>query len=217
MTTVIVCSGGPENELPYLKMYQSLEEVYFIGADKGSLYLLNQGITPDEVVGDFDSLTEDEWIKITKTVSKINKVKAEKDDTDTDIALSSALLYKPTNIILTGVTGGRLDHYEAAIRSVYRIQKENLHIQMKIVDAKNEISFLFPGKHKLNQNGNYRYLSFFAYEQNVVDVTLRGVKYETTNQIIQIGTSRFTSNEMNSHDGYISFSSGICLMIRSSD
>ncbi len=64
---------------------------------------------------------------------------------------------------------------------------------------------------------DYQYLSFFAYEQIVKDVTLRGVKYETTNETIELGTSRFTSNELNSIEGYISFSSGICLMIRSSD
>lgn len=74
-----------------------------------------------------------------------------------------------------------------------------------------------PGKHTILRDEKYRYISFFAYEKEVENVTLRGVKYETTNETIEIGTSRFTSNELISELGYISFSSGICLMIRSSD
>lgn len=217
MTTVIVCAGGPKQDLPSLEKYCNMENVIFIGADKGSIYLLEQGIIPDEIVGDFDSLTSDEWEQVSKLVHRINRVNAEKDDTDTDLALEKALLYQPSEIILTGVTGGRLDHFESALRSLYRLQLNNLHIRMKLLNSNNEIQFLFPGKHPISQDERFQYLSFFAYEQIVKDVTLRGVKYETTNETIELGTSRFTSNELNSIEGYISFSSGICLMIRSSD
>ncbi|SOC35440.1 thiamine diphosphokinase [Ureibacillus acetophenoni] len=217
MTTVIVCAGGPKQDLPSLKTYASSTDAIFIGADRGSIYLLNQGIVPEEIVGDFDSLSEEVWIRVSNCVRKIDRVQAEKNDTDTDLALEKALNYKPTEIIVTGVTGGRLDHFESALRTIYRVQSRNLHIRMKIVNEKNEIQFLFPGKHPILKDDRYQYLSFFAYEQNVKDVTLRGVKYETTNEIIELGTSRFTSNELNSIEGYISFSSGICLMIRSSD
>ncbi|HWL24379.1 MAG TPA: thiamine diphosphokinase [Ureibacillus sp.] len=217
MTTVIVCSGGPKHEIPSLNNYRQLKDVVFIGADKGSVYLLEQGIIPDEIVGDFDSLSTDEWVKVSKEVKNISRVQPEKDDTDTDLALEKALFYHPTEIILTGVTGGRLDHFESALRSMYRLQLKNLHIQIKLINRNNEIQFLFPGTHSIDFREQYKYLSFFAYEQIVKDVTLRGVKYETTNECIEIGTSRFTSNELNSLEGYISFSSGICLMIRSSD
>ncbi|BDH61098.1 thiamine pyrophosphokinase [Lysinibacillus sp. PLM2] len=217
MSTVIICSGGPKSDIPSLDTYLMRDKVYFIGADKGSIYLLEQGIQPNEIVGDFDSLTNEQWLNVSSIVKKITKVQAEKDETDTDLALEKALEYHPTEIILTGVTGGRLDHFEAAIRSVYRLQSTNLHIQIKILNISNEIRFLFPGKHILTKSDQYRYLSFFAYEQDVKDVCLSGVKYETTNQVIELGSSRFTSNELNCEFGYISFSSGICLMIRSSD
>ncbi len=217
MTTVIVCSGGPKQDLPSLEKNRFSKPVIFIGADKGSIYLLEQGIVPDEIVGDFDSLSHEEWMKVSNVVEKINRVQAEKNETDTDLALEKALLYQPTEIVLMGVTGGRLDHFESALRSMYRLQLENLHIRIKMVNLKNEIQFLFPGKYPLFPDDRYKFLSFFAYEQTVKDVTLRGVKYETTNELIELGTSRFTSNELNSVEGYISFSSGICLMIRSSD
>lgn len=48
-------------------------------------------------------------------------------------------------------------------------------------------------------------------------MTLRGVLYETTNEVIEVGTSRFTSNEISDGIASISFTAGICLMIRSID
>lgn len=212
---IVICSGGPKSEVCSLQNY--VHNAQFIGVDRGSLYLYEEGIEPIEIVGDFDSLTKDEWEKISKQRTKITKVQAEKDETDTDLGLLAAIKYNPKEIILTGVTGGRLDHYEAAIRSIYRMQLLRQDIQFKIKNFKNEISILFPGKHKIERDENYQYLSFFAYEDEVKNVTIRGVKYETTNEVIQKGSSRFTSNELIAKEGYISFSSGISLMIRSSD
>lgn len=217
MTTVVICSGGPKQELCSFEEFKSKQDVVFIGADRGSLYLIDDGIIPAEIVGDFDSLSESEWERVSNIILKIEKVKAEKDDTDTDLALLKAISYNPTEIFLTGVTGGRLDHFEAAIRSMYRVQLDNPKIKIKIVNAYNEISILFPGKHTILRDEKFRYISFFAYETTVENVFLRGVKYETTDETIELGTSRFTSNELISELGYISFSSGICLMIRSSD
>ena len=110
-----------------------------------------------------------------------------------------------------------MDHYEAAIHSIYNIQRKYPNIRIKIINSNNEISILPPGKHTIIRDKKYRYISFFSYTQRVDNVTLRGVKYETTNETIEIGTSRFTSNELLQELGYISFSSGICLMIRSGD
>ncbi|TSI11451.1 thiamine diphosphokinase [Lysinibacillus sp. BW-2-10] len=217
MTIAVICSGGPQNELCSFSQFKTIDDVIFIGADRGALYLLKEGIVPTEIIGDFDSLSEEEWAFVTNTVKNIKKANAEKDETDTDLALLRALTYQPTEIFLTGVTGGRLDHFEAAVRSIYRLQIVNPQIPIKIVNAHNEIRILLAGKHSILRDEKFRYISFFAYDKAVENVTLRGVKYETTEETIEIGTSRFTSNELISKLGYISFSSGICLMIRSSD
>jgi len=216
MSSVVICSGGPKGELCSFDEFIAKNAI-FIGADRGALYLIEEAIVPIEIVGDFDSLSEAEWQRVSSIATKFEKVQAEKDDTDTDLALLKAITYNPSEIYLTGVTGGRLDHFEAALRSMYRFQMEYPHIQIKIINSHNEIRILLPGEHTILRDEKFRYISFFAYENKVENVTLRGVKYETTNEHIEIGTSRFTSNELISSLGYISFSSGICLMIRSSD
>lgn len=217
MTTVVVCAGGPQAELCSFAPYKWRDDVFFIGADRGALYLIEEGIKPHAIVGDFDSLSQVEFERVMKHTNDAQRFKEEKDETDTDLALFKALAYKPSEIILTGVTGGRLDHYEAALRSIYRLQKENPFVALKIVNQTNALQFLLPGTYEIEVDERYRYLSFFAYEQPVEDITLRNVKYETTKERISLGSSRFTSNEIIGASGSIFFSHGICLMIRSID
>lgn len=207
---VAICAGGPVIEAAF-----SLTPDKWIGVDRGALYLIDHDIIPDAIVGDFDSVTAEEFARISQTVKHIEQFQAEKDETDTDLALQRALLYKPSEIYLTGVTGGRLDHYEAALRSLYMMQLQHPTILYKIINPHNEICFLLPGEHVLAK-GEYTYVSFFAYGNTLHEVTLRGVKYETTDEVIEQGTSRFTSNEIIT-DGSISFKGDICLMIKSKD
>ncbi|QGG50357.1 thiamine diphosphokinase [Lysinibacillus pakistanensis] len=217
MTLVVVCAGGPKEELCSFAPFSKKEDVLFIGADRGALYLIEQGITPHAIVGDFDSLTHEEYELVMKHTNDRQRFQEEKNETDTDLALLKAYTYQPSEIILTGVTGGRLDHYEAAIRSIYRLQREHPHIVLKIMNHANLLQFLMPGTHIIQADQQYRYLSFFAHEETIKNVTLRQVKYETTDEEITLGTSRFTSNEIIGDSGSISFSQGICLMIRSID
>lgn len=208
---VAICSGGPIRELAIDRKVNR-----WIGVDRGAHYLIEHGIIPHVIVGDFDSVSEEEYASISAVVPHVELFQAEKDDTDTDLALMRALDFEPSEVLLTGATGGRLDHHEAALRSLYRMQMTYPYIQFKIIDSHNELQFLLPGRHELKKT-QHSYLSFFAYGESVYDVTLRGVKYETTDEKIDLATSRFTSNEIISDNAYITFSRGICLMIRSMD
>ena len=77
------------------------------------------------MIGDFDSLTKEEFQLVKQQVSKITVLQVEKDETDTHIAIEKALTYQPDEIILTAVTGGRLDHYEAVLHDLCRFQMDN--------------------------------------------------------------------------------------------
>lgn len=217
MTVVVICAGGPEEEIVSNNFLLSFQNTKFIGADYGTVYLLNKGIIPDLAVGDFDSLTEEEWQLVQERVPTIERHLPEKDETDTELAIVRALAYKPSEIILTGVTGGRLDHYEANLHILYRIQKNNPSIQIKMVNKFNCLQFLWPGQHMIEADHYFKYLSFFAFDDVIKNVTLRNVRYQTTDEVIDIGTTRFTSNEIVGDYASISFSNGICLMIRSID
>lgn len=217
MTTAIVVAGGPKEEVVLDDFLFAHEELYFVGADHGAIVLLENNITPNAAVGDFDSLTEEEWCRIKELVPDIEDYQAEKNETDTELAILKALEITPEQIYITGVTGGRLDHYESNLQTIYRLQKEYLEIPMYIINKTNCLQFLFAGEHQLKEEPFYKYLSFYPFAGNVENMTLRGVKYETTNLAMPIGSGRFTSNEIVNEKATASFTEGCCLMIRSKD
>lgn len=205
-----ICASGPLNEIqfPYCDKW--------IGVDRGAMYLIENGLEISEVIGDFDSVSNMDWKQIKEILPNARKLNAEKDETDTEVAIEHAIQLNPEKIIITGVTGGRLDHFEAAIRVLVRFQLNYPNINFEVVNKQNKISVLTNGKHQIKKDG-YKYISFFALSQPVSDVTLHGVKYETINETISPFSSRFTSNEILADDAYITFSSGICLVVRSDD
>ena len=134
MERVVICAGGPSEELPDLAAYRT-EGTIFIGVDRGALHLLDEGIVPNEAVGDFDSVSEEEFCRIQEDVERIDSFRSEKDETDTELAVARALAYHPKEVIITGVTGGRLDHYESALHLLYRMQVEHKDISFLIRNA----------------------------------------------------------------------------------
>lgn len=65
MKTINIVAGGPKDLIPDLTGYTA-EHILWIGVDKGTVTLLDAGIIPDEAFGDFDSITEQERLRIQK-------------------------------------------------------------------------------------------------------------------------------------------------------
>lgn len=216
MKLAVVCAGGPITEMIDMTQFAG-EETVFIGADRGALYLLENGIVPQEAVGDFDSVSEEEYERIRTAVGRVDHYLSEKDETDTELAVARALSYEPERLILTGVTGGRLDHMASALHLLYRLQMQHPHIQMAIHNRSNELSMLHPAEHIIKPHEVYPYVSLFAFKGPVTELTMKGFKYETLNETLETGMTKFTSNEPLASVCTISFREGICLMVRSSD
>lgn len=216
MRRVVVSAGGPVEEIGCLQQFQN-EETIFIGADRGTLHLLSVGIVPVEAVGDFDSISSEEYEEIRSSVQNIDAYQAEKNETDLELAVDRALVYQPTEVILVGVTGGRLDHMLSALQLLYRLKKEHPAVSFKMRNDCNEITIFLPGEHIIIRDDGFQYISFFSFGEPVTALTLQGFKYETYEESLTMGMTKFTSNELLQKEGHISFREGICLMVRSSD
>lgn len=216
MTIAIVCAGGPKSEVMSFTPFEQRDVIY-IGADRGAIHLMEQGIVPKEAIGDFDSVSQKEYEQIQATVETVDAFQAEKNETDTELAVERAIAYKPTEVILTGVTGGRLDHMMSAIQLLLRFQEKEKHISFSVRNQQNKLSILFPGTHQLMKDSSFQYISFFPLRERVEHITLTGFRYDIEDEQIDFGTTMFTSNELLDETGTISFSDGICLVVRSSD
>ncbi len=90
--------------------------VLYIAADGGYGQMKKQGIVPDILIGDFDSLSLSEDIP---EEIEVIRHPVEKDDTDTMLAVKTALTRGYRDIVLYGCFGGeRFDHSIATLQTL---------------------------------------------------------------------------------------------------
>lgn len=210
---VVLTAGGPASELPDFSL---LPDALFIGVDAGTVTLLEKGIKPAAAVGDFDSVSKQQLENIKELFPNLELAAAEKDQTDTELALEKAISYNPETIIITGVTGGRLDHYMSALHAIYAFHQKYPETSFFLINKQNRIRFLNAGSHEIKRDSRYRFISFYPFAQEISGFTLTGFKYEVSNETIPFGSTRFISNELE-QAGTVSFTEGNCIMIESSD
>lgn len=90
-----------------------------VAADGGAVLALAAGITPDCVIGDFDSLPPAALAQLPK--DRLHQI-VEQDDTDFEKAM--ARITAPV-VIGVGFTGGRIDHQLAACHSLMRFAQQS--------------------------------------------------------------------------------------------
>ncbi|MGM7635885.1 thiamine diphosphokinase [Bacillus sp. Hm123] len=215
---IAVVAGGPERELADLQSYYT-EDTVFVGVDRGTIYLLERGITPKVAIGDFDSITEAEWQTIESSMEQacIQRFPAEKDETDLELAIVWALKQQPESIIIFGATGGRLDHFFGTISLLMNKEILTATTKIELVDKQNCVSLYGPGTYTVFGDIGKPYFSFFAITHEVTNFTLQGFKYPLSNHTVQPGSTLYVSNELDQESGTFSFASGILMVIRSSD
>jgi thiamine pyrophosphokinase len=180
-----------------------LASAYIIAADAGYETLIAKGISPDLVVGDFDSL------KSLPEHPNIITVPAEKNDTDTSLAIKEGLARGFKTFIVDGGTGGRLDHTFANIQLLKEI-------------AQNDANGILLGKDICltaiaNQTISFKpvakgFISVFAFGEKAEGVTLEGLKYKLDNATLTDNYPIGTSNEFIGKPATISVRSGTLLI-----
>ena len=89
-----------------------------LAADGGYRICQQEGIVPDLLLGDFDSMAQPE------DFDRIQRVPVEKDDTDTMLSIRTALEHGCDTVYIYGGTGGkRLDHTLANLQSLLFLRR----------------------------------------------------------------------------------------------
>lgn len=95
------------------------QEDVVIAADAGYRTCQRVGLTPDLLLGDFDSMEQP------ADFSNVRRVSAEKDDTDTMLAAQEGLRRSCQTFYFYGATGGkRLDHTLANLQTLLWLRSE---------------------------------------------------------------------------------------------
>ena len=181
---------------------------YVIACDKGYEYCNMSKITPDIVLGDFDSVkvSPDPSLKII-TLPKI------KDDTDTVYAVKYALKQGFSDITVHCAFGGRLDHTFANIQTAaYIIENGGTP---HFTGTGTEL-YMIRNSSMLIKRRPDSYLSVFSYSEMCTGVTLKGLKYELTDAVISNAFPLGVSNEWFDDEAFIEIKNGTACIIISS-
>lgn len=186
---------------------------FLICVDGAALELIKRGKIPDMALGDFDSVSEDEFSLIQKHSKKVVTYLSEKDETDLELAVIYSIGLAPTEVTILGATGRRLDH-ELANISFLKMYLDN-DIKVSMIDPNNKIT-LIDKKTIIKKDKAYKYMSLLPFTENAV-VTLSGCKYNISKRALTKISSLGVSNEIKGEVAEIDVHEGVLILIQSRD
>lgn len=165
-----------------------------IAADRGWENALANGVRPELLVGDMDSITT-----VPEGVETLC-VPAVKDDTDTQLAIKCAIERGADSITLAGQLSGRADHTLSAL-----FMLENLYlrgISAELVDDRNRVRVAQNESIVLPKRG-YRYFGVLSF--GTTTYTARGCRYEVDNVTLRRSEPYAVSNEITAGCAHLTF------------
>lgn len=187
-----------------------------IAADRGLEFCREAGLVPDLILGDFDSAGSDALAYFSQTIpERIRRFPAEKDETDTELAVREALAMGSGSITVLGATGTRLDHVLGNIQ-ILRGPLE-AGVPCYLVDAHNRIRMVRDGCTIRREEQFGKYVSLIPFTESVTIRSLRGFAYEVADHVLESGIARGVSNEIAADEAEILLDAGVALVIESKD
>ena len=171
---IVICAGDLTlGEIPVA------EEDLVIAVDGGLDYCAVLNVEPDLILGDFDSLSEEEYAAVEQLEQQIPerviRLQREKDETDGLAALQEGLKRGYTEFRIYAGTGGRFDHTLANIQCLLYLKNRGASgylvdgTGMMLVIKNEAVHF------RRNLKGT---LSLFSMVEESKGVPIRGMKYE---------------------------------------
>ena len=181
-----------------------------IAADSGWNNATLLGVTPDVLMGDMDSIGDK---KVPNGV-EIYRVPAEKDLTDTQLAVEFALQKGARDLVIIGGLSGRLDHTLSNLAILEHL--EALRVHALINDGFNRARFI-RNNSTLIPKSDFAYVSLIAADPVCKGVEIDGVKYPLKNAKLRRAHQYAVSNELTGNCAFIAVKKGGLYIIESRD
>jgi thiamine pyrophosphokinase len=181
-----------------------------IAADSGYSNAKTLGDSVQILVGDLDSLDRS---KIDGK-PEIITVPAEKDFTDTQLAVETALKRGADDIVIIGGISGRLDHTLSNLAILKDLSDRGIYALM--ADGKNRVRYIRATSTLIARSG-YTYLSLIADGDKVKGVSIEGCKYPLDNAVLNDRYQYAVSNEIVGNCALISVKKGGLYIVESAD
>ena len=187
-----------------------------IAADSGWRHATALRVKPSVLLGDFDSLDGGNGIPddVPDDV-EILTVPAEKDFTDTQMAVDEARKRGAKHITIIGGLGGRLDHTLSCLAILEDLWEKG--DRLAVIDSGySRVRFLSSDSALIPRSG-YKYLSLLAVDPVVKGVEIDGVKYPIKGAKLNRTYQFAVSNEITGNCAFIAVKKGRLLIVESRD
>jgi thiamine pyrophosphokinase len=207
MKKVLIVGNGNDNSKEFYIRISS-EADFIIGVDRGAEVLLAAGVKPGIAIGDFDSVTNFADIKYSGI--EILKFPAEKDKSDTELAIDYAVEKNFDLFVFSGMLGKRTDQTLFNIALIVKLYRSGR--KCSIIEEGEELHLLLSEKRKFQVRiGDV--ISLFPVDKVVYGVSTDGLKYALREKDLSSNSTLSLSNIAEKEEISIFVRSGMLLVI----
>jgi thiamine pyrophosphokinase len=161
-------------------------------------------------VGDFDSASPEAVAAVENAGIRIERHPAEKDATDLELALDTALALEPSGILVLAGVGDRLDHLLSALLLLGSERYASVRLDARIGGAQ---AHVIRGEREF-QGTPGELVSLFPLGGPAEGVSTEGLAYPLRGETLDPGSSRGVSNELVGESARVSVETGTLLAVR---
>ncbi len=161
-----------------------------LAADSGIENAVSAGVTVDVLVGDLDSITCQTLEDILATETRIEAHHPDKDATDLELALATAVRLGADKIVVIGGGGRRIDHL---LGNVAAVGSRTLHEIPVRWEMERETVYVVYGRRTIPTKAGVTF-SVIPIAGDADGVTVTGAKWELDNARIKAGSTLGISN-----------------------
>jgi thiamine pyrophosphokinase len=187
----VVIGGGPLDPRGVASLP---DDVVVIAADSGLDHAVEAGLAPTMLVGDLDSISPRGRMWAYAHEVEIREVSADKDQTDTELALACALEVPGAQYLtVLGGMGDRLDHLLGTLLALGHPSLGEL-LEISVSIGSTRCAVVHHHRNRILKLGEGRTFSVLALHGPVDSVTVRGAKWELSSDALMGTESRGVSN-----------------------
>ena len=181
-----------------------------IAADGGSRHASALGLKIDLVIGDLDSIEPAQRETLLEQGTQFEHFKAEKDETDLELALLRAVEKGAAEIAVIGIVGDRLD---MVLANIHLLTLDALNPIRAELWLGRQTAWLIrpPGEEFKGAPGDT--LSLIPIKGEAMGVATTGLAYPLQGETLYFGSSRGISNVMEQEDCRVDLEEGILLAV----
>jgi len=211
MKALIIANGKKPPQSLFLEHVK--DAALILAVDGAAAVAREYRIRPDALIGDLDSVSEEDLAYIEEQGVPVIRLKREKDDTDTVAAFDEALRRGADEITILGALGHRFDHSYANVMLLVRALKRG--IKAVITDGHNTL-FAAAGEVVLHgRRGDI--VSVLPLSEGMSADASCGLKYPLQNLPLPLDYPVGVSNEMTGDTAGLVIKNGIAVIAVSKD